>query len=61
MSTVLSTPPWDVAEVPWLVHPRAEEAEGRPHGGLQLPHEGSGGAGAELCSLGTETGPKGMA
>ena len=48
-------------EVPWLVQPRAEQAEGRPHGGLQLPHEGSGGAGAELCSLGTATGPEGTA
>lgn len=28
-----------------------EETEGRRHGGLQLPHEGSGGAGIELCSL----------
>ena len=26
-----------------------------------LPHEGSGGAGAELCSLGTATGPEGTA
>lgn len=33
--------------------------EGRPHGGLQLLHEESGGAGAELCSLGTVTGPEG--
>ena len=31
----------------------AEQAEGRPHGSLQLPHKGSRGAGAELCSLGT--------
>ena len=44
-----------------FVQPRAEQAEGRPHGGLQLPHEGSGGAGAELCSLGTATGPEGTA
>jgi len=47
--------------VPGFVQPRAEQAEGRPHGGLQLPHEGSGGAGAELCSLGTATGPEGTA
>ena len=38
-----------------------EQAEGRPHGGLQLPHKGSGGTGAEVCSLGTATGPEGMA
>ena len=33
--------------------------EGRPHGGLQLPHERNRGTGAELSSLGTETGPEG--
>jgi len=31
------------AEVPWFVQPREDEAEGRPHGGLQLL-TGSGGA-----------------
>ena len=41
--------------------PRAEQAEGRPHDSLQLPLEGSGGAGTELRSLGTVTGPEGMA
>ena len=46
-----------------LFSPEAEQeqADVRPHGGLQLPHEGSGGAGAELCSLGTATGPEGTA
>lgn len=34
---------------------REEETEVRPHGSLQLPPKGSGGADAELCSLGTAT------
>ena len=37
------------------------ETEERPRGSLQLPHEGSGGAGAELCSLGTATKLEGTA
>jgi len=37
------------------------ETEEKPRGGLQLPHEGSRGAGAELCSLGTLTKLEGMA
>ena len=28
------------AEVSWPVQPGKEEAEGRPHHGLELPHEG---------------------
>ena len=51
---------WGVAEVLWFVQPRAEEAEGKPHGGLQLwkPHgglqllTGSNGDSTELCSPG---------
>lgn len=38
-----------------------QETEERPDGGLQLPHEGSGGPGAKLCSLGTLTKLEGMA
>ena len=40
-----------MAEIPWFVQPRAEEAEGKPHGGLQLL-TGSNGDSTELCSPG---------
>jgi len=43
-------------EVSVYAQPRAEEAEGRPHGGL---HSLTGST--ELCSLLTATGPEGMA
>jgi len=32
-----------LAEVPWFVQPRAEKAEGRPHGGLQVLWRGAEG------------------
>lgn len=37
-----------------------EENEGRPHGGLQISHEGSRGAGTDLSSLSTRTLGNGM-
>ena len=41
-----------MAEVPWFLQPREEEAEGRPRGGLKLCQErGSGGTGADLLEL----------
>ena len=46
------------AEITWINQRREEEAEGRPHGGLQHPHGRGRGAGTELCSLGTVKGPK---
>ena len=36
---------WREVEVSWFVQPREGEAEGKPHGSLWLPREGSGGAG----------------
>ena len=61
------------AEVPRIVWPRQEKAEGRPHGSLQLtngslqsthgslqpPHKSNIGADADLCYLGTVIGTKG--
>lgn len=44
-----------------VLGPRAEEMQGRPRGGPWLPDEGSGGAGAGLCSLGPVTEPEKMA
>lgn len=49
-----------MAEVTWIVQPGEAETEGRPRGSRQLPHKGSRGAGTDLCSLVTATGPKGM-
>lgn len=49
-----------MSEVTWIVQPREVETEGRPHGSLQLPHKGSRGAGTDLFSLVTATGPKAM-
>lgn len=43
-----------------LVQPK-EETEGRQHGGLQLPQEGSGRTDADLLSLVTATEPNKMA
>ena len=36
----------------WFVQPKEEETEGRLHGGLQLPHKGSGGSGTDPLSSG---------
>lgn len=44
-----------------LVSVEKEQTKERPHSSLQLPQEERGGAGTELCSLVTETGPEGMA
>lgn len=38
-----------------FVQPRGEDTKGRPHGGLQLPHEGTGGEDAYLLFLVTVT------
>jgi len=38
---------WREVEVSWFVQPREGEAEGKPHGSLWLPREGSGGAGTD--------------
>jgi len=54
-------------EISWFVQSTEEETEGRTPSGLQLapgslqlPHEGSRGAGSDICSLVTEKGPDGM-
>ena len=54
-------------EISWFVQSTEEETEGRTPSGLQLapgslqlPHEGSRGAGSDTCSLVTEKGPDGM-
>lgn len=50
-----------MAEVSGFIQSREEEAEESLHGGQQLPHKRSGVQGADLFSLVTTTGPKGMA
>ena len=48
-----------MAEVLWFVQIRTEQAEGRPDGGCSSSQGVKDSA--ELCSLGTVTGPEGTA
>lgn len=39
LQLMFSSMSWATAEGTWLLQPGAEEAEGRPEGSLQFPHE----------------------
>lgn len=47
-----------MAEGPGFVQPRAEQAEGRPHGGLQLSHRGAEGQALSSALWGQRQDPR---